>query len=194
MIIEIIMMIAGEAQAGYKDAEIPKKEEINKQQRLRWTITLTIRIRRGFPPGAEAYQYFCVQTDYEQYPRYSSIHKVLGHQITLAHPYTRLVVFRGAGIPLYVAPYHHYHGHGRALQQDGGGFTKRDTNLCSGCGCMEICQACRQTYNVAPTPSITTCIARERQDLSVAPIMGGQPRSLWPHDAVCVGPLSAVRE
>ena len=47
MIIEIIMMIAGEAQAGYKDAEIPKKEE---QQRLRWTITLTIRIRRGFSP------------------------------------------------------------------------------------------------------------------------------------------------
>ena len=34
MIIEIIMMIAGEAQAGYKDEEIPKKEEINKQQRL----------------------------------------------------------------------------------------------------------------------------------------------------------------
>ena len=32
MIIEIIMMIAGEAQAGYKDAEIPKKEEIHKQQ------------------------------------------------------------------------------------------------------------------------------------------------------------------
>ena len=50
MIIEIIMMIAGEAQAGYKDEEIPKKEEINKQQRLRWTITLTIRIRRGFSP------------------------------------------------------------------------------------------------------------------------------------------------
>ena len=50
MIIGIIMMIAGEAQAGYKDAEILRKEEINKQQRLRWTITLTIRIRRGFSP------------------------------------------------------------------------------------------------------------------------------------------------
>ena len=50
MIIGIIMMIAGEAQAGYKDAEILRKEEINKQHRLRWTITLTIRIRRGFSP------------------------------------------------------------------------------------------------------------------------------------------------
>ena len=50
MILKMIMMIAGEARDGYKDAECPKKEEINKQQRLRWTITLTIRIRRGFSP------------------------------------------------------------------------------------------------------------------------------------------------
>ena len=34
MILKKIMMIAGEAQDGYKDAELPKKEEINKQQRL----------------------------------------------------------------------------------------------------------------------------------------------------------------
>ena len=50
MILKMIMMIAGEARDGYKDAEFPKKEEINKQQRLRWMITLTIRIRRGFSP------------------------------------------------------------------------------------------------------------------------------------------------
>ena len=34
MILKIIMMISGEAQDGYKDAEFPKKEEINKQERL----------------------------------------------------------------------------------------------------------------------------------------------------------------
>ena len=34
MILKMIMMIAGKAQAGYKDVEFPKKEEINKQQRL----------------------------------------------------------------------------------------------------------------------------------------------------------------
>ena len=50
MILKMIMMIAGEAQDGYKDAEFPKKEEINKQRRLRWTITLTLRIRHGFSP------------------------------------------------------------------------------------------------------------------------------------------------
>ena len=43
------------------------------------------------------------------------------------------------------------------------------------------------------TPSTTAGIARECQNLSVAPIMGSLPRSLWPQDVV-VCPLLPPRE